>query len=450
MTTATESLQGPGDNDLTEITVLLGMKPKEFRIVQKTFLTSLADKLQCNFNDLTIVSIRPGCTKVTIRLSPRLAAELLKLANTSGEDGHEFREEFSVRSAHYSEHLILIRRKGREFTWLHISDAHFEEGAGPHGGSQARVKQALLDDLSNMLDPHGLVPDAVFVTGDIAQSGKSSEYEEALKFLNVLKTRLPNPDAPVMVVPGNHDVDRDVVSRFHTEEEAAISTLKSNENVIDYWTCSKFKSDRDRVLERLKNYFEFSRKCGKLGQPPLNHGYFYTTKLHHDGISIGVAGLNSAWRCGSDGDRGRLFLGVPQIDAGLGDMDDSDVRIAILHHPPDSDWFDRSDALYQRNKISGFDFILRGHEHDPHGISMSQLGTATSFRFAAGALYTHEHYPKSVSAMRVNFDGGSARLFYWRLSSGKIEWVPDVDFHRDGSVQFPLSDRLKLRIANRK
>ncbi len=51
--------------------------------------------------------------------------------------------------------------------------------------------------------------------------------------------------------------------------------------------------------------------------------------------------------------------------------------------------------------------------------------------------------------MRVNLDHGSARLFYWRLSTGKMEWVRDVDFHRDGSIQFPLGQKIKARLAAR-
>jgi len=35
----------------------------------------------------------------------------------------------------------------------------------------------------------------------------------------------------------------------------------------------------------------------KLGHPHLNYQYFYTDITSFAGYSIGVAGLNSAWRC---------------------------------------------------------------------------------------------------------------------------------------------------------
>ena len=70
-------------------------------------------------------------------------------------------------------------------------------------------------------------------------------------------------------------------------------------------------------------------------------------------------------------------------------------------------------------------------------------------RTAAGALYTHELFPKSVNAVRINLDHGSARLFYWRLSAAKYEWVRDLDFHREGSVQVPLTPRLRSKMPGR-
>lgn len=435
---------------LTEITLVLDMKPPEFMVLRQRFLAGLAAQLKCEASELQIVSVRHGCTKVTVRMTSARAVETLILANTPVAQGQEFRGEFKVKSAHFSEHIVLLRRGGREFTWMHLSDIHFEDEAGPHAASQDRVKQAFLDDLPEVLDADDLVPDAVFVTGDIAQRAQLAEYDKALDFLTQLKAKLPKASAPIMLVPGNHDVQRDKAVLHRTEEEAALKLLTTNDRVLDYLKSPGSKADRDRVFERLENYLAFARQCAALGQPAMNHGYFYTTQMDHLGVNVGVAGLNSAWRCSSDQDRGRLLLGVPQIDQALLDLAHSDLRLLLLHHPIASEWFVREDQLYQRHRLSKFDFVLRGHEHDPHAFSMSQLHAAPTHHFAAGALYTHELFPKSVNAVRINLDHGSARLFYWRLSPAKYEWVRDLDFHREGSVQFPLTDRVKSSIAARR
>ena len=447
-TQAEQAVHDPSEQ-VTEVTLVLNMQPTEFMAIRERFLSGLAAQLNCEPSDLQITSIRHGCTKVTVRMTSGRAVETLKLANTATQDADEFRVEFGVRSAHFSEHLVLIRRSGREFTWMHISDIHFEEEAGPHAASQERVKKAFLEDLPEVLGADDLVPDAVFVTGDIAQRASAAEYDKALDFLNTLKGILPKTSAPIMVVPGNHDVQRDKVTAFQVQEDAALKLLTTNDSIIDFLKSTKSKQDREQILARLDNFFSFTQQCVALGQPPLNHGYFYTTQLTHLGVKVGVAGLNSAWRCSSDLDRGRLILGVPQIDQALQDLADSDLRLLLLHHPIESEWFVREDQLYQRRQLGNFDFVLRGHEHDPHAVSLSQLHAAPSYRFAAGTLYTHEQFPKSVNAVRLNLDHGSARLFYWRLSPAKYEWVRDVDFHREGSVQFPLSERSKARIAAR-
>jgi len=438
----------PGE-ELTEVTLILDMHPTEFIPIRERFLAGLAGQLRCEPGDLLITSIRPGCTKVTIRMTSDRAVETLALANANKPEADEFRVEFGIRSAHFSEHIVLVRRDGREFTWMHISDIHFEEEGGPHAASQERVKIAFLNDLPEVLGADDLVPDAVFVTGDIAQRAHTVEYDKALDFLTRLKDRLPERSAPIMVVPGNHDVQRDVVARHQAEEDAALKLLISNDSIIDYLKSKKTQQDRERVFARLDNFFAFAAKCAPLGQPPMNHRYFYTTELAHKGLKIGVAGLNSAWRCSSDQDPGRLILGVPQIDQALQDLAASDLRLLLLHHPVESPWFVNEDQIYQRQQLAKFDFILRGHEHDPHAVSLNQLHAAPSYRFAAGALYTHERFPKSVNAVRLNLDHGSARLFYWRLSPAKYEWVPDVDFHRAGSVQFPLTPHSKARLAAR-
>lgn len=434
---------------LTEVTLILDMQPSDFMPLRQRFLAGLAAQLKCEASELQIVSIRHGCTKVTVRLTSALAVETLKLANTATPQGQEFRGEFKLQSAHFSEHMVLFRRSGREFTWLHLSDIHFEDDTGPHAASQDRVKQAFLEDLPEVLRADELVPDAVFVTGDIAQRAQAAEYDKAWDFLGQLKAQLPKPAAPIMLVPGNHDVQRDKAALHRSEEEAALKLLTSNDKVIDYLKSPGSKADRDRVFERLENYLAFARRCAALGQPALNHGYFYTTQMDHLGVTIGVAGLNSAWRCSSDQDRGRLLLGVPQIDQALLDLQPSTLRLLLLHHPIASDWFVHEDQLYQRHQLGKFDFVLRGHEHDPHAFSMGQLHAAPTHHFAAGALYTHELFPKSVNAVRINLDHGSARLFYWRLSAAKYEWVRDLDFHREGSVQFPLTPRLRSKMPGR-
>lgn len=71
-------------------------------------------------------------------------------------------------------------------TLVHVSDLHF-------GRHDPALAAALLEDIEQ------LAPDAVAISGDLTQRARRREFEAAGQWI----ARLP---APVLVVPGNHDI----------------------------------------------------------------------------------------------------------------------------------------------------------------------------------------------------------------------------------------------------
>ena len=92
----------------------------------------------------------------------------------------------------------------KPLSWLHISDVHFS-GLGSY--DQNRLVSALLKSLPNLTLRFGK-PDFVFFTGDVAKTGNRSEYAEASSFFDKLLSALELKRSRLLVVPGNHDVDR--------------------------------------------------------------------------------------------------------------------------------------------------------------------------------------------------------------------------------------------------
>jgi 3',5'-cyclic AMP phosphodiesterase CpdA len=77
----------------------------------------------------------------------------------------------------------------------HLADLHFGEG-------DAGAAEALAADIRAQR------PEAVVVSGDLTRRARSTEFAAALAFLEAL-------EAPLLVVPGNHDIPRDdVLARF--------------------------------------------------------------------------------------------------------------------------------------------------------------------------------------------------------------------------------------------
>jgi predicted MPP superfamily phosphohydrolase len=96
-------------------------------------------------------------------------------------------------------------------TWLHLSDLHFG-----HGGARDRIDQetictAILADAEVMRGELG-PPDWIFVTGDIAFKGAPEEYRKASAWLEQLAQKVGINHERILLVPGNHDVDRALVT----------------------------------------------------------------------------------------------------------------------------------------------------------------------------------------------------------------------------------------------
>jgi predicted MPP superfamily phosphohydrolase len=88
---------------------------------------------------------------------------------------------------------------------LHLSDLHLR-----HAGNAVSDKAGDIVAAFQSADP--LVQDCiVIITGDLAFSGKASEYSQAVEFLDDLKKQLDGADRPrcvgICIVPGNHDCD---------------------------------------------------------------------------------------------------------------------------------------------------------------------------------------------------------------------------------------------------
>ena len=94
-----------------------------------------------------------------------------------------------------------------KFSWLQLSDFHFKAD-GDLFSQQVSTEAILKDIPSRLSSEHPL--QFVVVTGDIAFSGKSREYDLAAEFFKSLASALGLAMDRIFICPGNHDVDRSV------------------------------------------------------------------------------------------------------------------------------------------------------------------------------------------------------------------------------------------------
>src|ERR1022692_1756784 len=102
-----------------------------------------------------------------------------------------------------------------ELTILHVSDPQFGahhlfggNGLTPADRAEDTLFRRLHNDLAHLADEHGLLPDLLVVTGDLAEWGLRSEFRQVTDFLGALSEAAGIPRRHVAIVPGNHDVNR--------------------------------------------------------------------------------------------------------------------------------------------------------------------------------------------------------------------------------------------------
>ncbi|MFC3126526.1 metallophosphoesterase family protein [Pseudoroseomonas globiformis] len=188
----------------------------------------------------------------------------------------------------------------------HISDLHY-------GRVDEAAATALLATLNE--DP----ADVVVVSGDLTMRARAREYRAARRFLDALK-------APVVVVPGNHDI-------------------------TNYWPWERF----------LDPFGRWRRFIGGKTEPVWRDGH------------LAVIGLNTVVRGGwhFSWEEGRVKKGrLKRLLERLEDLPPGLFRIVVAHHPflapedePDTPLAARAAPALELLQKAGVRLILSGHLH---------------------------------------------------------------------------------------
>jgi len=218
-----------------------------------------------------------------------------------------------------------------------------------------------------MQSDHGLQPDLIFFTGDAAfgQIGNGrgesirEQFEGAARFFDDVRKAFDKevPLENFFLVPGNHDVNRQNVTEdqvWWLDSQADASKVLSmiHGNTLQWRRC----------LERLCSYRTFlEQNYPHLLQDPDRLIYALTRNVRD--YKINVVGLNSAWSCCRDNEKGKLWMAARwQIEHLISALELPDLSIALMHHP--SNWLgEHEDPQFGRQVERDFDFSLHGHEH---------------------------------------------------------------------------------------
>jgi len=272
--------------------------------------------------------------------------------------------------------------------FLHLSDLHCKGSREKEPWRLSRVLgQAWQRNLETLLNEEGEL-DFVFFTGDAANFGLPDEFDQATTFLTSLLTELNlNPDR-LFVIPGNHDVDRSIEPQAW--EKMRMSLTASSDllsvsrwmNGLDHRPPFGFDDAwKSATLNRHLNYRTWVKDA--LQRPALapdGLGYRVSVQLPGHPLPVHIIGLNTAWLCGDDADKGHLLLTENQLGTHL-TTDSGDalpgLRIVLLHHPL-SDLADTSSS--KRLLATHADLVLRGHLHETEVVEWIEPDRRLSLR----------------------------------------------------------------------
>ncbi|WCO03169.1 metallophosphoesterase family protein [Psychroserpens ponticola] len=240
---------------------------------------------------------------------------------------------------------------------LHITDLHYTNQIG------GRTKQKkLLDNFFNDLEKNIDKIDFVIFSGDLVQRGDKIEDFELAKvnFLEKIVAVTKISKENIFICPGNHDIDRSVVSKSlikYLDEE-----IDDNIKLDDIFKQSN--TDLINSHKPLENYRNFVNDYFK----ECTNSFDYVEEMYSTHIrntssgKIGFVCLNTAWRSVGINDDNNLLYPISKIDEALDRILSCDIKI-VLHHHPLKDlrpWnlYKVEDLLHKR-----FDFMLSGHIH---------------------------------------------------------------------------------------
>ena len=313
--------------------------------------------------------------------------------------------------------------------WLHLSDFHLK---ATNKWSQDVVLKTLLADISSRYPAPNSV-DFIFVTGDLAFSGKSEEYFLVEEFLTQLLTVTGVPVDRLMMVPGNHDIDRDTeIDAFH----GARCVLR-NATEVD-----KFLGDERRRRTIFQRQLEFRKFSNRVYQREVysDTSYQHLVQNNFFGLNVSVLLIDSSWLSeGGQTDSHRIIVGEKQLIDLSQTSFASSFTIGLMHHP--LDWLAPFElSAIQNLLIERCQLLFRGHVHEESVQTINQFGNQITV-LTAGASYESRLSENSYGFGALDLFTGDGQCVIHKYRNDSKTWEkqePETWILTD-QFQFPFT-----------
>ncbi len=321
----------------------------------------------------------------------------------------------------------------KPLTLLHLSDPQFGRNhrfgrtvsSAPDDSFETLVGR-LQQDLEILRDKHDLRPDLLAVTGDLAEWGKKQEFEEVFTFLDRTAGFLGLGRDRVLVVPGNHDINRNACEAYFKDCEADDETPRE-----PFWPKFRhYAGFFERFYEGIKGV-QFTE-----AEP--------WTLFEIQDLRVVVAGLNSTIR-ESHRDKDHYgWLGETQLRWFAGKLrayrERGWMRIGLVHHNVQRGAMEDEENLHDTDdlkRILGgeFNLLMHGHTHEGRLHWLSQKLPVLSTGSASVIVDARpKEVPNQYQVIRLYPD----RIWYGtrQYAPDQKRWIGDTRSSVDGSQWF--------------
>ncbi|HWW73885.1 MAG TPA: metallophosphoesterase [Pyrinomonadaceae bacterium] len=341
-------------------------------------------------------------------------------------------------------------------TWLHISDWH----QGDVDYDRTHVGRKLTEDIERCMREKRDLSEIDFIvfSGDVAYAGSEAEYEQSVEHLFKPLMRATGMEPSLfwqrlLVVPGNHDIDRTVIDQSKDEElrDPLGRCANTSEKRVAVNRYLRDPGKRWLLTSPFNNFHNFIERKLWEGTGELirrEPSFYQLRRVEKDGLRVGIVGFNSAllsYRTALAGrgpdDYGQLVIGEPPIQEALDKIRGDDIRIAVMHHP--LSWladFDRDFAEEQFYKTCHF--VLHGHQHLPR-VHVIQSTIGDTVNIPAGTLYsrrfeTNPRYTNSYNFAHLDLGERRGTVYLRRWDERRNSWVEDDAYRHNGRFPFLL------------
>ncbi|HEX3757464.1 MAG TPA: metallophosphoesterase [Kofleriaceae bacterium] len=268
---------------------------------------------------------------------------------------------------------------------LHVSDLHFGKRdatkyptESAHYFADATHRVPVPEKLAEILAKEAKLRslDAIVASGDIGWSGCAEDYGFAVKFVSALRERV---DVPLVVCPGNHDVDFSRGIESAARQDAFLDFLRSVHN----------------------DQFDTVHALLKLGTTSDRRRHYISGLHRFPDKNLTILTVNSAAGIEPPGDKCGMcrqerrerapILVDPQVlqewESRLPPSTEGDLRILVVHHHlfpfAEPIWTNNDDPIHPPDRAdptilansarlqpwlarNGFSLVLHGHKHQTH------------------------------------------------------------------------------------